>query len=127
MSEYQASRVGLFHKALEAKAKAEGVANKVNLADPSLRVALIVEETRELCEAVWNGEPDENILKEVCDVLYVLGGLVYEFGWQSKIDAAFNRVADNNDLKVTLGTFREDGKLIKSKDHPKVDLKDLVA
>lgn len=126
MSNYQAIKVGEFHKAIETKAKIENVADKFNMADPALRVNLIVEETRELCEAVWNTEPDENILKEICDVLYVLGGLVYEFGWKDKVDAAFNRVHENNMLKMTTCSFREDGKLIKSKDHPKVDLSDLV-
>jgi NTP pyrophosphatase (non-canonical NTP hydrolase) len=63
------------------------------------------------------------VLKELADTIYVLYYLVASFGLP--IDVAFNRVHDNNMLKIANGTIRDDGKLVKHPDHPKVNLKDL--
>lgn len=88
-----------------------------------LRAELIREECNELIDALLL-EDKEQVLKELCDVLYVTFGLavVYDLS----IKEAFERVHENNMLKVHTGFINENGKLCKAKDHPKVILKDLV-
>ena len=82
---------------------------------------LIEEEYIELYEEV-----DE--LKEIADLVYVLYGYARVKGY--KLDRAIERVHKNNmgRMRQPDGTIlrREDGKVIKNKDFPKVDLKDLV-
>lgn len=89
----------------------------------NLRSNLIDEESNELQAAIAEGDP-EQIVKESCDVIYVVVALFALFGWDFM--AAFNRVHENNMLKITNGSIRQDGKLLKAPDHPKVNLKDLV-
>lgn len=93
------------------------------------RKALILEETKELLDEMPQLEDSvhdhEHMLKEACDVLYVVYGLAAALGWD--IDHAFKRVHANNMLKLQNGSIRDDGKLLKPTNHPKVDLSDLVA
>ena len=94
---------------------------------------LIDEEYTELDnEMFWmklgTGENPENELKEMADLVYVLYGYARVKGY--KLDRAIERVHKNNmgRMRQPDGTIlrREDGKVIKNKDFPKVDLKDLV-
>lgn len=88
-----------------------------------LRYALIEEEFRELLEA----DNPENFLKELADLLYVLYGTAATFGWD--IDTAFNRVHQSNMSKLGddgKPIYREDGKVLKSKNYVPADLSDLV-
>jgi predicted HAD superfamily Cof-like phosphohydrolase len=67
-------------------------------------------------------------LKEMADLIYVLHGYARAKGY--KLDRAIERVHKNNmgRMRQPDGTIlrRDDGKVIKNKDFPKVDLKDLV-
>jgi NTP pyrophosphatase (non-canonical NTP hydrolase) len=92
--------------------------NKSSAAALSLK--LIVEEYKEFMEAVEQGQPDQDVLKEMCDLIYVVVrmAVVFEF----PLEPAFRRVHENNMAKIKNGTFNEDGKLVKPKDHPKPDL-----
>jgi len=76
---------------------------------PTLRAALIEEESRETCDAIRRGDLAEAI-DGMCDVLYVIFGTAIEFG----IDLApfFEEVHNTNMLKVG-GATREDGKILK--------------
>lgn len=90
------------------------------------RHSLIEEEFEEVTEAIFSGGEDE-ILKELCDVLYVVYGAAATFGWD--IDTAFNRVHQSNMSKLGddgKPVYREDGKVIKSKNYIPPVLKDLV-
>lgn len=92
-----------------------------------LRYELMREENKEYVDAC-----DDNDLTEVLDALvdkaYILFGTINAHGMQSVFEEAFNRVHDNNSLKCPGGIceFREDGKLKKPANHPKVELNDLV-
>lgn len=90
----------------------------------SLRETLVREETDELLKAPTK----ENALKELADLVYVTYGYAVTFGWD--LDEAFRRVHENNMGRMYQpdGTIkrRADGKIIKNKDYPKVDLGDLV-
>lgn len=90
------------------------------------RHELIEEEFDEVTEAMFGGANSE-ILKELCDLLYVVYGAAATFGWD--IDTAFNRVHQSNMSK--LGNdgkpiYREDGKVVKGPNYKKPNLEDLV-
>jgi NTP pyrophosphatase (non-canonical NTP hydrolase) len=93
--------------------------------NPDLYSKLISEEFYEWLEA-YEGTQEE--LKEMADLLYVIYGYANARGWD--IGEAFRRVHENNLGRMYQpdGTIRrrEDGKIMKNKDYPKVDLKDLI-
>lgn len=85
---------------------------------------LIYEELRE-----WEEEEKPALeLKELSDLVYVIYGYANARGWD--LDEAIRRVHANNIGRMYQpdGTIkrREDGKILKNKDFPKVDLEDLV-
>lgn len=90
-----------------------------------LRKRLINEETQELEQELEgvNFADKSTLLKELCDVLYVVFGTAVTYGLP--IDKAFERVHENNMLKTAYDRNLF-GKIIKPPHHPKVDLKDLV-
>lgn len=96
-----------------------------------LRKNLINEESKEADEAllevyddVESIEARAHLTKELVDTIYVCIGTAVSLNLD--IETAFQRVQDNNMLKIATGTYREDGKLIKSPDHPAVNLEDCV-
>ncbi len=70
----------------------------------------------------------EGELKELADLVYVIYGYALAMGYD--LDEALCRIHSNNIGRMTQpdGTIkrREDGKIIKNPDYPKVDLSDLV-
>lgn len=94
---------------------------------PYLYAALINEEFNEWAAARQHMDR-ANELKELTDLLYVIYGYALANGWD--VDEAFRRVHKNNVGRCVQpdGTIkrREDGKIIKNPDYPKVNLEDLV-
>ena len=104
---------------------------------PELYQKLIHEEMEEFCDEretlpghnffgeAYNPEAE---LKELADLVYVIYGYALSKGWN--LDEALYRVHVNNVLRVTQpdGTIkrREDGKILKRENAPKVRLDDLV-
>ena len=93
---------------------------------PSLYVKLIGEEFDEWAkEGMRKSEAD---LKELADIVYVLYGYALAMGYD--LDEAVRRVHQNNVGRCVQpdGTVkrRADGKIIKNKDYPKVNLGDLL-
>jgi len=97
------------------------------LPQPYLYAALIAEEADE-----WRSEYQHDTkaeqLKELADLVYVIYGFANAKGWD--LDEAVRRVHENNlgrciqpDGSVQR---RADGKILKNKDYPAVDLSDLV-
>lgn len=95
-------------------------------APPSLYDKLIAEEYSEWVLSVL--DPKENQLKELADMVYVIYGYANAIGWD--LDEALLRVHENNMGRMLQpdGTIkrREDGKIVKNPDYPKVNLGDLV-
>lgn len=88
-----------------------------------LRYKLIDEEHKEVNDA----STLEELLKELTDLLYVTYGFAATFGWD--IDTAFNRVHASNMSKLDddgKPIYREDGKVLKSKNYQPPDLSDLM-
>jgi predicted HAD superfamily Cof-like phosphohydrolase len=94
-------------------------------ADRALYETLIIEEYGEW---LYTRDNTENELKELADLVYVIYGLARVQGWD--LDEAIRRVHLNNLSRVVQpdGSVkrREDGKILKRKNYPKVDLGDLV-
>ena len=94
--------------------------------EKSLRRTLIQEEFRELMYAISNEEDDE-VLKELCDLVYVCVGFAVTYGWS--FDTAFNRVHLSNMSKLDRDgnpVYREDGKVVKSDCYEPPKLSNLV-
>lgn len=94
--------------------------------DPKMSSKLVTEEFSEWWRS-FEDDPKEE-LKELADLVYVIYGYANAVGWN--LDEAVCRVHENNMGRMYQpdGSIkrREDGKVEKNKDYPKVDLGDLV-
>ena len=68
----------------------------------------------------------EKVMKELCDVLYVVFGFASRYKELKYLDEAFLRVHGNNMEKLEKGTVRNDGKIVKPAGHLPPDLSDLI-
>ena len=93
--------------------------------DPNLYSRLIIEEYQEW---LLDSQTEVEELKELADLVYVIYG--YANARRYDLDEALRRVHANNLGRCIQpdGTIlrREDGKIIKNKDYPKVKLDDIV-
>lgn len=102
--------------------------------EPTMALRLVLEEFSEFWDEVeeehrdYKPEDSEKTLKELADLVYVIYGYALSRGWD--LDEAFCRVHSNNlgRMRQPDGTIkrREDGKVIKNSDYPKVNLEDLI-
>lgn len=94
---------------------------------PALYAALIAEEHDEWRSAYLK-QQHLNELKELADLVYVVFGYANAMGWD--LSEALHRVHENNLARVIQddGTIkrREDGKIIKNPNAPKISLEDLI-
>ena len=94
---------------------------------PYLYAALIAEEADEW-RSEYQHDTKEEQLKELADLVYVVYGFANAKGWD--LDEAVRRVHVNNLGRCIQpdGTVqrRADGKILKNKDYPKVNLSDLT-
>jgi len=73
-------------------------------------------------------EQKTNLLKELCDLQYVLSGAAVALGL-NEMQVAFNRVHKSNLSKLGANgkpVYRDDGKVIKGPNYVPPELKDLV-
>jgi predicted HAD superfamily Cof-like phosphohydrolase len=107
-----------------------------------MKLKLVREEWDEVCDAVYNelhndvyldeykATPEqlkENILKEMCDLVYVILGYAIYRGWD--FDTAFNRVHASNMSKIPADGVikrRADGKVLKPDTYKPANLGGLV-
>ena len=88
-----------------------------------LRIKLVSEEFDEVCAS----ESDDNLLKELADLVYVTYGYAAAFGWD--LDEAVRRVHASNMSKLDENgdpLYRNDGKVMKGPNYEAPDLSDLV-
>ena len=118
-----------FHEAYEMPVGTVNIHNdfdKITKEDSeriALRSNLVAEEFKELI----NAESCEEIMKESCDLIYVILGTFVEFGWD--LEEAFRRVHQSNMSKLGEDgkpLYREDGKVLKGPNYFKPELSDLV-
>ena len=103
-----------------------------------LRTALIMEEAKEVAEAVdnlwgtvWKAnnkasytEHKQRLLKELMDLKYVVEGMCATYGMNS--EEAFTRVHKSNMTKLDSIEKDKDGKIMKSEDYQPPDMEGLV-
>jgi len=112
------------HKSVQQMVEAYNTTAE-NKKEPELYNRLIAEEYKEYSEE----QPCTSAeLKELVDLVYVIYGYAWSMGWN--FDEAVRRVHENNMARMYQddGTIkrREDGKIIKNPNTPKVNLEDLV-
>jgi len=96
--------------------------------NPDMSSKLIGEEYWEWADTSGAGLAHEYELKELADLVYVIYGYARVMGWD--LDEAIRRIHTNNLERCVWPDgsikYREDGKVEKRPDAPKVDLSDLV-
>lgn len=108
-----------------------GNASEIKLIDErdyTLRYNLIKEENEEYLEACKNGDIVE-IADALGDQLYILFGTILKHGLQHKIEEIYDEIHRSNMSKLDENgkpIFREDGKILKSNNYFKPDIKRLI-
>ena len=101
--------------------------------NPLVSKALVVEEYLEWSAEAFNlvahkRYSKEDELKELADLVYVIFGYANSLGWD--LNNAVKRIHENNMGRMYQedGTikYRDDGKVVKNLDYPKINLEDLV-
>ena len=117
-------RVKEFHNAFGVETP-----NKITLNTAerrALRDRLINEEAKEVSLELLTENPDiQKIAKELCDLLYVIGGTVLELGLEGSMQAIFNEVHRSNMSKLDADgnpIYRGDKKILKSDLYTKPNL-----
>jgi len=104
-----------------------------NRSELQLQVHLIDEEVEELYREYrkfFHGEPSaskENLLKELCDLQYVISGLAVRFGLN--LDEAFKEVHKSNMSKLDKEgkpIYNKNGKVMKSDQYQPADMRKFV-
>lgn len=93
-----------------------------------LRLTLLYEELFEVDEAIdkWDSE---NLLKELCDLQYVLDGTFLALGFAKYKDAAMLEVHRSNMSKLDKDgkpIYRKDGKVLKSVEYSPADMSKIL-
>ena len=118
-------RVREFHRAFSVEENASPSV-LLPMKTQHLRWKLMLEELDELKEAVFQSDA-EGVLKELCDLLYVVYGYGAVMGFD--VDAAFALVHASNMTKLGVDgkpTYRDDGKVMKSPQYTPPDLRGLL-
>ena len=96
--------------------------------DIELRHRLMTEENEEYLEAAREGDLVE-VADALGDMLYILCGTILKHGMQDKIEEVFNEIQRSNMSKLDKDgqpIYREDGKVMKSDQYFKPDLKSIL-
>lgn len=116
-----------FHKAFKIE---NNYAPTVDLSkdDILLRYKLMREENEEYLEAAENGNLVE-VADALGDMLYILCGTILKHGMQDKIAEVFQEIQRSNMSKLDKDgnpIYREDGKVLKSDQYFKPDIKTIL-
>lgn len=116
-----------FHKAFKIE---NNYAPTVDLSkdDILLRYKLMREENEEYLEAAENGDIVE-VADALGDMLYILCGTILKHGMQDKIAEVFQEIQRSNMSKLDKDgnpIYREDGKVLKSDQYFKPDIKTIL-
>jgi predicted HAD superfamily Cof-like phosphohydrolase len=96
--------------------------------DILLRYKLMREENEEYLEAAENGDLVE-VADALGDMLYILCGTILKHGMQDKIAEVFQEIQRSNMSKLDKDgnpIYREDGKVLKSDQYFKPDIKTIL-
>ena len=101
---------------------------ELSSSDIELRHRLMAEENEEYLEAAKEGDLIE-VADALGDMLYILCGTILKHGMQDKIEEVFNEIQRSNMSKLDKNgqpIYREDGKVMKSDQYFKPDLKSIL-
>jgi len=121
------SSVRAFHDAFLIDNEDAPVAT-INKRDYLLRHRLMMEENDEYLDAAKNGDLVE-IADALGDMLYILCGTILKHGMQHKIEEVFNEIQKSNMSKLDENgkpIYREDGKILKSAQYFKPNIKEIL-
>ena len=123
----QIAAVETFHDAFKIKNNYQATAD---LDDKTvlLRYKLMREENEEYLEAAQNGDLIE-IADALGDMLYILCGTILSHGMQDKIEEVFDEIQRSNMSKLDKDgqpIYREDGKVLKSDQYFKPNIKAIL-
>lgn len=123
-------QIATFHEAFGAPIglTERGRLGEVGLKDIKLRKELIKEEVTELLEAI-DSDDLAHILKETCDVLYVVIGTTITYGLHTRLDRAMLEVTRSNMSKLGADgqpMRRIDGKIIKGPNYSEADMESII-
>ena len=116
-----------FHEVFEIGSR-ETPEGKIPEAEYLLRHRLMQEENDEYLEACKRGDLVE-IADALGDKMYILFGSILKHGLQYKIEEIFDEIQHSNMSKLDDNgkpIFREDGKIMKSKNYFKPDIKKIL-
>lgn len=100
----------------------------IDLNESLLRYTLLREENEEYLEACKNGNLTE-IADALGDILYIAFGTLLKHGLQNKIEEIFDEIHRSNMSKLDDNgkpIYREDGKVLKSKNYFKPDIERIL-
>ncbi len=116
-----------FHEAFKIGNEEQPV-GKIDEKDYLLRYKLMREENEEYLEAAERGDLVE--VADACgDMLYILCGTMLKHGLQDKIEEVFREIQASNMSKLDKNgqpIYREDGKVLKSDQYFKPDIKTIL-
>lgn len=121
------SAVETFHSSFKIENNYEPIAN-ISQSDIELRHRLMEEENNEYLEAAKNGDLVE-VADALGDQLYILCGTILKHGMQHKIEEVFEEIQRSNMSKLDADgqpIFREDGKVLKSDQYFRPDIKSIL-
>tara|TARA_B110000902_G_scaffold66776_1_gene79371 strand:- start:60677 stop:61069 length:393 start_codon:yes stop_codon:yes gene_type:complete len=119
--------VEIFHKAFKISNNYSPTV-ELTEADIMLRFKLMAEENEEYLEAAQAGDLVE-VADALGDMLYILCGTILKHGMQDKIVEVFEEIQRSNMSKLDKDgnpIYREDGKVLKSDQYFKPDLKTIL-
>ncbi len=119
--------VKTFHEAFKIGNEIAPIAS-IKKSDIILRHKLMAEENDEYLEAAQNGDLVE--IADACgDMLYILCGTMLKHGLQDKIEEVFTEIQRSNMSKLDKDgnpIYREDGKVLKSDQYFKPNIKEIL-
>ncbi len=121
------SAVEAFHDAFKIENNFEPTV-ELSESDILLRYKLMREENEEYLEAAQNGDLVE-VADALGDMLYILCGTILKHGMQDKIAEVFQEIQRSNMSKLDKDgnpIYREDGKVLKSDQYFKPDIKTIL-
>ena len=122
----QINKVRAFHNAFKQENGVTPSNTEQNVFE--LRHRLMAEENDEYLEACKNNDLI-GIADALGDQLYILCGTILKHGLQNKIEDVFTEIHESNMSKLDDNgkpIFREDGKILKSKNYFKPDLSKFI-
>ncbi|WP_421753524.1 hypothetical protein [Croceimicrobium sp.] len=123
----QISAVETFHNAFRIENRYAPTAD-IDEKTQLLRYKLMREENEEYLEAAQNGDLVE-IADALGDMLYILCGTILSHGMQDKIEEVFDEIQRSNMSKLDANgepIYREDGKVLKSDQYFKPNIKAIL-